>query len=359
MSTVVVEFNSKARPMIEQNDPEVQAAPPEAVLTQMITGSLGSQAVYVAAQLGIADLLAQGPRKVEDLASAADADADSLYRVLRALASFGVFEEHANRVFGLTPTGDLLRSDSPKSLRDLAIFMGEDWHWRVWGRTLYSVRTGKAAWSQVHGQEVFPYLATNPEAAKIFDRAMTSLSNLAITAVVEGYDFSGIATLVDVAGGHGRLLTAILDKHMSMHGVLFDQPQVIDGAKDNEHVNALSERLKLVSGDFFESVPAGFDGYIMKHIIHDWDDERALQILRNIRNVMDDNGRVMLVETVITSDGQPDLGKLLDIEMLVSPGGKERTAAEYKELLAKAGLKMTRIVPTKSPYSVIEAVKAI
>ena len=144
-----------------------------------------------------------------------------------------------------------------------------------------------------------------------------------------------------------------------MHGVLFDQPHVIAGAKDNEHVKALQARCQLASGDFFESVPAGFDGYIMKHIIHDWDDERALQILRNIKNAMRDDGRVMLVEAVITTDSQHDFGKLLDIEMLVSPGGKERTASEYEELFARAGLKMTRIVPTKSPYSVIEAVKAV
>ena len=359
MSTAVVEFSSKARLAVGQTESAVQEAPPEAVLTQMITGSLGSQAVYVAAQLGIADLLAHGPRKVEELASAADVDSASLYRVMRALASFGVFEEYGLRVFGLTPTGELLRSDSPRSLRDLAIFMGEDWHWRVWGRTLYSVRTGQAAWKQVHGQEVFPYFATNPEAAKIFDRAMTSLSNLAIKAVVQGYDFSDVEALVDVAGGHGRLLTAILDEHRSMHGVLFDQQHVLEGAKDNQHVKALSERMKLVSGDFFESVPAGFDGYIMKHIIHDWDDERAVQILRNISKVMQDDGRVMLVEAVITTDGKQDFGKLLDIEMLVSPGGKERTAGEYRELFARSGLKMTRIVPTKSPYSVIEAVKAL
>ena len=212
MSTAVIEFSNKIPPAVEPTPNAVEGAPPEAVLTQMITGSLGSQAVYVAAQLGIADLLADGPKNVDELAKAADADSPSLYRVLRALASFGVFQEHENRVFGLTATGELLRSDSPRSLRDLAIFMGEDWHWRVWGRTLYSVRTGKAAWGQVHGQEVFPYFANNPEAARIFDRAMTSLSNLAITAVVEGYDFSDIEAMVDVAGGHGRLLTAILKR---------------------------------------------------------------------------------------------------------------------------------------------------
>lgn len=368
MSTPVLEIETTAHPQTPET-PQTLAqpqttvvaagsAPPEAVLTQMITGSLGSQAIYVAAKLGIADLLVRGPRNIGYLAHAADVDAPSLYRVLRALASFGVFDEHDDRVFSLTPTAELLRSDSPSSLRDLAIFMGEDWHWRVWGRTLYSVRTGKAAWDQEHGQDVFPYFAANPEAAKIFDRAMTSLSNLAIRAVVEAYDFSGIETLVDVAGGHGRLLATILEANPSTRGVLFDQSHVIEGAKENRQIKALGSRCELASGDFFAAVPAGADGYIMKHIIHDWDDERALQILSNIRKVMSDSGRVFLVEAVITADGQQDFGKLLDIEMLVSPGGKERTAEEYKNLFARAGLRMTRIVPTQSPYSVIEAVKA-
>lgn len=359
MSTAIREFESTSIPEAsdQTQNPATEAAPPEAVLTQMITGSLGSQAVYVAAQLGIADLLIDGPRHVDSLAEAAGADAPSLYRVLRALSSFGVFTELNDGVFGLSPTAELLRSDSPRSLRDLAIFMGEDWHWQVWGRTLYSVRTGKAAWAEVHGQEVFPYFAGNPEAAKIFDRAMTSLSNLAIKAVVESYDFSDIETLVDVAGGHGRLLATILEKNPTVKGVLFDQAHVLEGAKDSEQIKALRAQCELVSGDFFASVPAAADGYIMKHIIHDWDDDRALQILKNIKNVMKDGGRVMLVESVITDTNQPDFGKLLDIEMLVSPGGKERTAAEYKDLFARAGLRLTRIVPTKSPYSVIEAMK--
>jgi len=349
---------STISPAINDEQPagSAPAAPPEAVLTQLITGSLGSQAIYVAAHLGIADLLKDGPKNVDELARAANVDAPSLYRVLRALASFEVFAEREGGVFELTPTAELLRSDSPSSLRDLAIFMGEDWHWRVWGRTLYSVRTGKAAWDQEHGCEVFPFFAANPEAAKIFDNAMTSLSNLAIKAVIEGYDFSGIKTLVDVAGGHGRLLTAILDANPPINGVLFDQPHVIAGAKENKEVTKLGSRCGFVSGDFFASVPAGADAYIMKHIIHDWDDERALQILKNIRTAMNQNGRVLLVEAVITAGNTPDFGKLLDIEMLVSPGGKERTAEEYRELFAKAGLRLTQIVPTKSPYSVIEAV---
>ena len=356
MSTAVSEVEKTIHPRNPNERPASEGAPPEAVLTQMITGSLGSQAIYVAAKLGIADLLADGPKPVSQLAEASGAHAPSLYRVLRALASFGVFAEREDQVFELTPTADLLRSDSNNSLRDLAVFMGEDWHWKVWGQTLYSVRTGQPAWSKCHGQDVFPYFAANPEASKIFDQAMTSLSNLAIKAVLEAYDFSEIETLVDVAGGHGRFLTAILNANPGVNGVLFDMARVIEGAKENENVKAVGSRLKFTTGDFFVDVPAGADAYIMKHIIHDWYDEQALQILKNIRRVMKPNGRVLLVESVITEGSERDFGKLLDIEMLVSPGGKERTAKEYEELFEQAGLRLTRIVPTQSPYSVIEAV---
>ena len=356
MSTAVFGVEKMIHPRNPNERPASESAPPEAVLTQMITGSLGSQAIYVAAKLGIADLLADGPKPVNQLAEASGADAPSLYRVLRALASFGVFAERENQVFELTPTAELLRSDSSNSLRDLAIFMGEDWHWKVWGQTLYSVRTGQPAWSKCHGQDVFPYFAANPEASKIFDQAMTSLSNLAIKAVLEAYDFSEIETLVDIAGGHGRLLTAILNANPSVNGVLFDMAHVIEGAKEKENVKAVGSRLAFTTGDFFVEVPAGADAYIMKHIIHDWRDEQALQILRNIRRVMKPNGRVLLVESVITEGSERDFGKLLDIEMLVSPGGKERTAKEYEELFEQAGLQLKRITPTQSPYSVIEAV---
>ena len=357
MSAAVVEIDEMAHSQATDSRQAGQSAPPEAVLTQMITGSLGSQAIYVAAKLGIADLLIDGPKSVHYLARNADADAPSLYRVLRALASFGVFSERSDRVFELNPTAELLRSDSPRSLRDLAIFFGEDWHWKVWGQTLYSVRTGQAAWSRVHGQEVFPYFAANGEASKIFDRAMTSLSNLSIQTITEAYDFSEIETLVDIAGGHGRLLSAILYANPWVKGTLFDLPHVIEGAKESEAVQAAGTRIELTTGDFFVAVPAGADAYIMKHIIHDWDDERALTILSNIGSVMKPDGRVLLVEAVITPTNEQDFGKLLDIEMLVSPGGKERTAVEYEDLFARGGLKLSRIVPTQSPYSIIEAVK--
>jgi hypothetical protein len=330
-------------------------APPEAALTQLMLGGLAAQSVYVAAKLGIADLLANGPRTVKDLAEETDTHAPSLYRVLRALSSFGIFQENDDEQFALTPTANLLRSGVSGSLRDCAIFMGEDWHWEVWGKTLYSVRTGNPAWKEVHGQPVFPYFATNQKASKIFDDAMSSFTTLATNAVVEAYDFSSVRTLVDVAGGHGRLLTGILSANANMRGVLFDLPHVIAGAREGITTSALASRVELATGDFFVAVPANGDAYIMKHIIHDWDDAQALQILKNIGKAMNPGGRVLLVESVITERNKPDFGKLMDIEMLVSPGGKERTAKEYEQLFARAGLTLTQIVPTNSPYSIIEA----
>jgi hypothetical protein len=350
----IVESNPVTGTNLQPSLSPHQGVPPETVLTQMMLGSLASQAVYVAAKLGIADLLVNGAKPVDELAKATETDAPSLYRVLRALASLGIFTEQDNKTFAMTPTAEPLRSDVPNSLRDVAIFMGEDWHWEVWGKTLQSVRTGKSAWAEIHGGEVFEYFEKNQEAANIFNRAMSSFSSLATKAVVEAYDFTGIETLIDIAGGHGRLLTGVLEAHPSMHGVLFDLPHVIAGARDI----AKSDRLEFATGDFFASVPSGGDAYIMKHIIHDWDDERALTILKNIRKAMNPGGRVLVVEAVIAEGNNQDFGKLLDIEMLVSPGGKERTAAEYEELFSRAGLRLTRIVPTKSPYSVIEAVAA-
>ncbi len=335
-----------------------QTVPPAVALTQMITGSLVSQALYVAAKLGVADLLANGAKDAHALAAATGAHAPSLYRILRALASCGVFAERADGRFELTPLAEPLRADAPGSLRDTAIFMGADWHWRVWGQTMHSVMTGQAAWAQVHGAEVFPYFAANPEPSQIFNRAMTSMSHLAAAAVAEAYDFGGVERLVDVAGGHGGLLTTILRANPNMSGVLFDLPHVIDGAGAAVADAGVAERCELVTGDFFAAVPAGADAYIMKHIIHDWDDERALVILRNISRAMRADGRVLLVELVLAPGNEPHLGKILDIEMLVSPGGQERTAAEYAALFARAGLRLTRIVPTQSPYCVIEAVQA-
>jgi hypothetical protein len=335
-----------------------EGVPPEARLTQLALGSLVSQAIYVAAKLGVADLLADGAKSAEELASATGAHAPSLYRVMRALDSCGVFAERADGRFELTPVAVPLRSNVVGSMRDAAIFMGEEWHWRVWGHTLHSVMTGEAAWERANGVPVFEFFAANPEPARIFDRAMTSMSNLATAAVLEAYDFSGVELLVDVAGGEGGVLTSVMHAYPQLRGVLFDLAHVIENARTRVASEGVADRCELVAGDFFASVPAGADAYVMKHIIHDWDDERAALILRNIARAMRDDGRVLLIESVITRGAESHFGKILDIEMLTSPGGKERTAQEYRELFARAGLSLTRIVPTRSPYSVIEAVKA-
>ncbi|HEU4769194.1 MAG TPA: methyltransferase [Pyrinomonadaceae bacterium] len=360
MSTAVSDQEDKTAEtaQAQQSSASPVSAPPELALTQIIMGSLAAQTLYVVAKLGIADLLESGPKSVDDLAATTNTHAPSLYRVMRAVASLGVFTEQENRTFALNPTAQPLLSNAPNSVRDMAIFMGEDWHWNVWGHTLYSVQTGKSAWSQAHGDDVFEYFKTKPDEFAIFNRAMTSLTALSTKAVIEGYDFAGVNKLVDIAGGHGRLLTEIVEANPTMQGVLFDMPQVIEGARQNVGKSSAADRVELVAGDFFASVPAGGDVYIMKHIIHDWDDERSVAILKNIKQAMNPGGRVLLVEFVVSEGNTQDFSKLMDIEMLVSPGGKERTAAEYKELFEQAGLRLTRVLPTKSAYSVIEAVAA-
>jgi hypothetical protein len=359
MSTsIIVERDGAATPNWWRESGEFQRpVQPEEMLMKMIAGSFVSQALYVAARLGVADLLAEEPRDPAELARATGAHAGSLYRMLRALASVGVFCERADGKFELTPAAGLLRRDVPGSMRDTAIMFGEEWHWRVWGAAYDSVKTGETAFPRVHGAEVFPYLSANPEAARVFDRAMSSMSQTAAAAVAEAYDFSGIDWLADIAGGHGTLLAGILRANPSMRGILFDQPQVIAGAPERLAAEGVAERVQTEAGDFFREVPAGADAYMMKYIIHDWDDERALAILKNCRRAMHDGARLLLVETVIAEGNAPHFGKLIDLEMLLFTGGRERTQAEYGALLARAGFRLTRVIPTRSPLSIVEAVK--
>jgi hypothetical protein len=278
--------------------------------------------------------------------------------VLRSLAAHGVFRETGERVFELTPLAEPLRSDAPNSVRSGAVFMGASWHWNVYGEMPYSVETGKSAWARANGEEVFAYFQTHPEHGEIFNRAMTDMSASAASAVVAAYDFSGVETLVDVAGGHGYLLAAVLEANPRARGVLFDLPHVLSGAAATLERAGVTGRVELAPGDFFRSVPAGADAYMMKHIIHDWDDGRAVAILSNVAGAMREGGRVLLIETVIPEGNEPHFGKLMDLEMLVSPGGVERTEREYRELLAAAGLRLSRVIPTQSYLSVVEAVKA-
>jgi hypothetical protein len=343
------------------NTNDQQAAPqppPEGIILQIALSALMSQALYVAAKLGVADLLAQGPRPVSELAAETKTHAGALYRVLRSLASAGVFTETDPRVFALTPIGEALRKDAPNSMRNAAIFMGEEWHWRVWGDMLHSVETGRPAWGHVHGAEVFDYFGANRREAAIFNAAMTDLSSGVARPIVAAYDFSAVGTLADIAGGHGFLLAQALKANPDMRGVLFEVPSVVAGAPELLAREGVAERVEFVTGNFFEAVPVKADAYMMKHIIHDWDDERATLILSNIRASMPDAGRVLIIEQVVPAGDAPHPAKLLDLEMLVSPGGIERTAEEYRALCAAAGLQLTRIVPTPTPFSIVEAVKA-
>lgn len=338
----------------EQSAAQQQPTPPEAFLTQLAFGAMTTQALYVAAKLGVADLLAAGPRNVSELAAETATHERSLYRVMRSLASLGVFAETGPKLFSNTPYSEPLRSDVRGSMRSGAIFMGEEWHWRVWGNMEYSVRTGKPAWGHTHGAEVFEYFAENPRQAEIFNGAMTDMSTTVAPVIVEAYDFSGFRKLADIAGGHGYLLSQILKATHGLEGILFDVPQVIEGAPALLEREGVSGRIERVAGDFFESVPTA-DAYIMKHIVHDWDDERSVTILSNIRRAMEPGAKVLIVETVVPEGDQPHYSKLLDLEMLTSPGGEERTAEEYATLLSRAGLRLTRITPTRSPFSIIEA----
>jgi len=333
-------------------------APPEAAASQQVfqvaTGYIASAALYAAAKLRLADHLADGPRGVADLARATGANEDALYRVLRLLASVGIFEESASRQFANNAASTTMRSGTG-SVYDLALWMADPFHFRVYADAMHSVMTGLPAVEKTVSGPVFDYFRDNPEQSEIFNNAMTAFSAFVIPAALEAYDFSGIRTLVDIAGGHGQVLTSILLAHPGMRGVLFDLDHVIAGAIPRIAQLGLSDRCTTATGDFFKAVPEGGDAYIMKHIIHDWDDDRAATILRNIRAAMAPGARVILIESVLAPGNAPDLGKLIDLEMLLMPGGRERTEEEFRALFARAGFELTRVVPTKSPLSVLEA----
>ncbi|HVF47297.1 MAG TPA: methyltransferase [Pyrinomonadaceae bacterium] len=322
----------------------------------LASGAMVTQALGVAAKLGIADQLADGEHEIEQIAADAGAHAPSIYRIMRSLASMGVFTETRPRVFANTPLSEALISDIPGSMRNTMIFMAEPWHYNVWGNMLHSAQTGETAWKATYEEEVFDWLARHPEASEIFNGCMTELSAGAAPAVVAAYDFSGIDTLADIAGGHGFLLSQILRAHPDVKGILFDMDHVIAGANEMLERHGVADRVETASGDFFTAVPSA-DAYIMKHIIHDWDDERSIKIMESIHRAMIGDGKLLLVEMVVPEGNEPHPSKMLDLEMLTSPGGLERTPAEYASLFERAGFRLNRIVPTKSPFSLIEGVK--
>ena len=327
---------------------------PQAQLSQLIVGYRISQAIGVAAELGIADLLANGPRSSTELARATGSQPRALYRLLRALASVGIFTELEPERFGLTPMAEALQADAPASQRGQARQQAGDANWRAWGQLGYSVRTGETAFQHVHGMDVWEYRKQHPAANAIFNSAMTSGSALPAAAIAAAYDFSGFGTLMDVAGGHGLLLTTILSANPTLRGILAEQPHVVASARPIVEQSGVADRCTVVEVDFFASVPSGAEAYILKWIIHDWDDERALTILKNCRAAMGPNGTLLLAEAVIPPGDTPSPGKIEDLQMMVGAGGQERTETEYRALFEAAGFGLTRIVPTRSPLSVIE-----
>lgn len=321
-------------------------------LLAMASGAWVTQMIHVAAELGLADALEAGERDCGDLADACGADADTLFRLLRGLASLGIFEETAPRRFGLTPLAELLRSDHPQSLRQFARMLGAE-HYLGWDDLLHSVRSGESAFRHRYGCSVFEWYERHPERGAIFDGAMGDFSRPETEAVLAAFDFSGFRQLVDVGGGRGDLLMAVLRAHPRLQGVVFDQPHVLEPVAVPAD---LEGRLELAGGDFFATAPAGADAYLLKHILHDWHDDACRTILQHIRAAMAPGGRVLILEQVIPPGNAPFPGKLLDLNMLVmTEGGRERTPGDYALLLESAGLSLRRIHPTPSAVSVVEA----
>jgi len=334
-------------------------APPDPAVIQHIfqlaSGYVVSAALGVVAELGVADQLAAGPRSAAELAQRAGANEDAVYRMLRVLSMVGVFTETSPRTFALTPAGALLRADVPGSVRDMVVWLCDTFHFRVYAEMMHAIKTGEAVGARVVGMPVFEYLERNPELSARFNQAMTNFSAGAAPAVLEAYDFSGIDVLVDIAGGHGMILASILRQYPRMHGILFDLDHVLAGATAPGALG-VSDRCKKVAGDFFKAVPPGGDAYLMKHIIHDWNDDQAGVILRNVHAALQGkpHGKVILIEAVIKPGNEPDLAKLIDLEMLLLPGGRERTEEEFAALFARNGFQLTRVVPTQSPLAVVE-----
>ncbi len=328
-----------------------------AELLRLIFGYRISQAIHVAAVLGLSDHLFGGPRTVAELAEDTGCDSRSLYRLLRALAAIGVYEELPDGRFASTPMGDELRRDSDSQLGSLAEFVGVPSFWQAWGVLEHSVRTGDSAYTLLLGQDVWAYRAQHPEESAIFDAAMTAQSRRVAGAVVAAYDFGGFATIADIGGGRGAMLAAVLSRNPDVRGVLLDQPHVVAGAPALLARAGVAERCQIVAGDMFDAVPAA-DAYLLKAIVHDWNDEQAVAILSTCRRAMSAAATLLIIERVL---GATDHGAgaasaaFSDLNMLVAPGGMERTQPEFEALLSRAGMRLTRVVPTSSDVAVIEA----
>jgi hypothetical protein len=338
----------------------VQPQPPaEQMLQQMLTGGWIAQSIALVATLGVADLLAQGPRDAQQLASATSTHADSLYRVMRALATLGVFAQTDDGRFALTPISECLRSDTPNSFRNSSRLMAMPIFWQSWGELLWCVRNGETGFRHVFGQiSPFEHFAEHPAEGAIFHAAMTEMSRNVGPAIAPAYDFGQFRKIVDAGGGHGSLLISILRRHSGPRGVVFDLPQVVKGAQPAIDAAGLTGRCETVPGNLFDSIPSGADAYILKAIIHGFERENCLKILRNVRRAIPPRGRLLLIERIIPAGNGPSFNKIADLQMLVMSGGRERTPAEYEELLGAAGFNLAQIHATAAPQSIVESIPA-
>ena len=326
------------------------------LFTQMLCGAWITQGIYVAAELRIADLLVDCGCSVKDLATATDSDEGSLYRLLRALSGIGLLSEDAEGRFSLTPLGEPLLSERPDSQRALAIMMGAEFY-EAWGKLLYSVRTGRDGFRHAFGAGFFDYMTDHPDRHQIYDAAMHGIHGVESEPISVAYDFSSVRKVVDIGGGNGSLLSKILKLYPNLKGVLFDLPSVAERASDLIGKEELERRCRVEGGDFFLSVPEGADCYLLRHILHDWIDEQALQILGLCREAMRPDGKILVVENLIPSANEPHFSKWLDLMMLLV-GGKERTKEQFRYLFEKAGLRLEKVIPTTADVSILVAVKA-
>jgi hypothetical protein len=328
--------------------PQAQAEVAGEQMIQMIIGTWVSQTIYVAASLGLADLLKDGEKHLDELATATQVPATRLYRLMRALASVGVFVETQPRTFAQTEKSRLLRADVSDSLRGLSMMLSDEWSWRSWGELLNVIKTGKLPMQYLYNEDnVYDYFKKNPRSNDLFNQAMVSFTrNALIPTLLEYYDFSGITRMMDVGGGHGTLIAAILKAYPQMQGVLFDLPHVVAGSANLLVEEGISDRCTTATGSFFEGVPAGCDAYLVSQILHNFEDEECLTILRHIRKVIPANGKLLVVQGVLPEDNEPHFNKFLDLElMIIDAGGQDRTEPQYAKLFKAAGFELNRIVP--------------
>jgi O-methyltransferase domain/Dimerisation domain len=327
-------------------------------LQRMLNGYQVSQAIHVAVVLRLSDVLAEGPRTSAELAAASGADDQSLRRLLHALTLVGLYTCDSDGRFANTELGAALRSDAPQSVAAWGEFIGRPYHWLAWASLEHSVRTGENAFRAVHGMSVWEYRREHPDEAVVFDRAMTAQSGIVADAITRAYDFSGSATVVDVGGGRGGLLAAILARYPSVRGVLFDQPDVVAGAGELLAAAYVADRCSMIGGSFFDAVPDGGDTYLLKAVIHDWPDAEAVEIMRTCRRAVPVHGTLLLVEQLL--DDGPDARRTAfsDLNMLVATGGQERTVDEYRSLLTAASFRLDRVVSTDSNVFILEATPA-